>query len=380
MIIYVRGIARIQHGETAEVYEIHEDELEWESVGGDERSMGPETIYQAIVEHEELGELRWTISEYPVGAEGIKDTNVGKHRVIEDFEYGLEHEPEFDDGDPGQILDQLKNDPKWAASLTKSTIVRYLIEWFQNFYEDPANETPYNSREGGYQYIYGGPYSAEEELRDSFEGVVSDEAIMQAVEELQRDGIFDWAPSDRHPEKIAFYDNGDEEELGQEQDQYDFDSLRRIAAENGATGLGTEKEAITRAEVLDLLAALKADLPQEAKHGGIGHNNPPGEFDLQGKELIEVSESLEVIEAELRDDAPNIERVAERASFIKRAAGWLANKLDKTVDEFCKAFGSTLGKAVGVGLPAAVLASPYWGKLIALLGGLKEWLLIVLGL
>ena len=79
MLIYTRGSAVIEHGETSEVFEICEDELDWEPIGGHKRGMGPETIYQALIDHNELGELRWTMSEYPVGAEGPKTTDVGKH-------------------------------------------------------------------------------------------------------------------------------------------------------------------------------------------------------------------------------------------------------------------------------------------------------------
>ena len=31
-----------------------------------------------------------------------------------------------------------------------ATLAKYLVDWFHYFYEDPANETPYNGREGGY--------------------------------------------------------------------------------------------------------------------------------------------------------------------------------------------------------------------------------------
>ena len=79
--------------------------------------------------------------------------------------------------------------------------------WVHYFYEDPANETPYNGREGGYLYIKGGPYSAEDELRENFEDVVPEDAILVAVEEIQSDGLFDWAPSHRHPDSIDFYED-----------------------------------------------------------------------------------------------------------------------------------------------------------------------------
>ena len=72
MIIYARGTAIIEHHDSGEQFEIYDDELDWEPVGGDDRGMGPETIYEALIEHDELGDLRWTISEYPAGAENFK--------------------------------------------------------------------------------------------------------------------------------------------------------------------------------------------------------------------------------------------------------------------------------------------------------------------
>lgn len=44
-----------------------------------------------------------------------------------------------------------------------------MVNWFFERYEDPANGVPYDGREGGYQYVAGGPYDAEEELRDALD-------------------------------------------------------------------------------------------------------------------------------------------------------------------------------------------------------------------
>lgn len=378
MIIYVRGAAIIEHRDSGEQFEIYDDELDWEPVGGDDRGMGPETIYEALVEHEELGDLRWTVSEYPVGAENFKGTNVGVHRVVEDFDYGLEHEPEIDDDDPANLRDRFKNNPDWTKALTKATVAKYLVDWFHYFYEDPANETPYNSREGGYLYIKGGPYSAEEELRENFEDVVPEDAILEAVADIQSNGLFDWAPSPRHTASIDFYEDAVAENYAQE--DFSFEEIQEIASEGPGAGLGGEKEKAARDAVLEQIAALKDDLPKPASHGGIGHNHPPQEFELQGEELEEAAESLDKIEAELASDEPNVEAVAQKASFLRKAVGWVAGKIDTTVDEFCKSFGKTLGAAAAVAVPAAVLALPYWGKLAVLLGSLKEWLLLALGL
>ena len=94
MKIVCKGNARIKHAETGELFNIEEDELDWESVGGDERQMGPEIHYEASIEHTELGTLTWGLWEYPVGVQNYNKTEIGSHILVQDFEYGLEHEPE----------------------------------------------------------------------------------------------------------------------------------------------------------------------------------------------------------------------------------------------------------------------------------------------
>ena len=66
----------------------------------------------------------------------------------------------------------------------------FLVNWFLKRYEDPANNTPYESREGGYIYLYGGPYDARDELEDNFPDNPS--ALDDAIEELEAISI-DWA-------------------------------------------------------------------------------------------------------------------------------------------------------------------------------------------
>jgi hypothetical protein len=97
--IYCSGTAQIRHKTTGVLYSIESDELDWDAVGGDERQMGQEIRYEAVLDHPVLGHLRWSLWEYPVGIENYHETNVDGHEVVEDFDYGLEHEadPEPDD-------------------------------------------------------------------------------------------------------------------------------------------------------------------------------------------------------------------------------------------------------------------------------------------
>lgn len=378
MILYARGSATIEHGETSEKFQIYNHELEWEPISGSDRSMGQETIYQALVDHDELGELRWTVTEYPVGAENFKETDAGKHHVVSDFDYGLEHEPDFDDDYPADLYKRIKQFPDWANSITISAMAEHLVSWFHFYYEDPQNETPYNGREGGYLYINGGPFDAEEELRDNFESVISEDAILEAVSTIQEDGTFEWAPSGQHRNKIDAMEEASAEQYNSP--GYTFEEIEEIAAKREPVNLGSKQELVTRAELLEQIAALKKALPTTGTHGGMGHNQPPVEFELEVEQQVVVAESLEVIEAELASDKPDVEAVAKKSTILNRIMGWIGGKLNTTAEEFCKGFGSTFGKAAALALPVAILTSPYWGKLVTLLGGLKDWLLPTLGM
>jgi len=91
------GTARIQHAATGAVFEIDADELDFEAIGADERNMGPEIYYQAELEHPELGTLTWSLWEYPVGIENMTETEIGSHTLLEEIDYGLQHEPDDDE-------------------------------------------------------------------------------------------------------------------------------------------------------------------------------------------------------------------------------------------------------------------------------------------
>lgn len=95
MKVYCRGVARVRHVASGKIFEIEANALHWDAVGGDDRKMGSEIHYEAVVNHSELGELTWGLWEYPVGAENYRNTDVGRHELVEDLDYGLEHnEPE----------------------------------------------------------------------------------------------------------------------------------------------------------------------------------------------------------------------------------------------------------------------------------------------
>lgn len=83
----VSGIARIQHVNAGEVFEIDPDELDFEAIGADERNMGKEIHHQAELEHPKLGTLIWGLWEYPVGFENMTETEIGPHTLLENIDY-----------------------------------------------------------------------------------------------------------------------------------------------------------------------------------------------------------------------------------------------------------------------------------------------------
>jgi len=66
--------------------------------------------------------------------------------------------------------------------------------WFFENFEDPVERTPFESREGGFIWVWGGPYNAQEELEDEFGGVVPDDVIEELTAELN-DICYEWAPA-----------------------------------------------------------------------------------------------------------------------------------------------------------------------------------------
>ncbi len=83
----------------------------------------------------------------------------------------------------------LENELKELSVEEQIEVMRY---WFKKHYENPVDRTPYESKEGGYIYISGGPYDAREELSEEFQGMASQVAINKLVEELEEESM-EWA-------------------------------------------------------------------------------------------------------------------------------------------------------------------------------------------
>ena len=184
MPIEATGRATIRDKDTGVIYEIEPGELDWEAAGGGERGMGPVTLWQAKLEHPELGELRWEMTEYPEGAAGARSDDFNGHEVLENFDIEITH-------DPDEFVDWDDTEP----SFDREAATTGMKEWFLRNYEDPANSLPHISAEGGYQWVHGGPTSAHEALGEEFGHLFPDDLIEEVADTLENEeGVVDWSP------------------------------------------------------------------------------------------------------------------------------------------------------------------------------------------
>lgn len=178
-----------------------------------------------------------------------------------------------------------------------------MLEWFAANFEDPAESTPYESAEGGYIWIWGGPYDAREQIEGMFD--LSERELNAVVDEIQSDGIYEWAP---HTSRVRPEPDDDRDV------EPDREDLRALLTE-------------LRGEI-HALRALHSELKDRPI--GMGHNGPPpDEEDLVPTEadLDETEAAIAEVEAQLdvvRVDRAILERAATKFREIAgRVRDWL---------------------------------------------------------
>jgi len=227
--IVTAGSARIRNKDTGTLHEFNALLLDWDTVSGDEEQMGTRTQWEAQLEDDELGVLTWTLWEYPPGALEFIDHDMNGHELVRDFDIAIEHDPEDSN------TDDERSGVEWAH-LPLAEQVDQIVEWFNTYFEDPQNEMPYADKDSddNYQYPWGGPYDAAEQIGDEFSGKATDEAIQAAVEQVTSEGTFDWAPTSQHPDRQAadrdYYDYPDDltDSAGPSDDEFEVVELEGI--------------------------------------------------------------------------------------------------------------------------------------------------------
>ena len=220
--------------------------------------------------------------------------------------------------------DPLTIPPDEFEGMSIDDAVELIKEWFFENFEDPAQHTPYESAEGGYQYIWGGPYDARDIIENVFADTASSELIEAAIQEIQSEGL-EWVPHSRRLQAP------DEEEPRES-------SLDDVSA--------------LHTEMLRRISSLEEAMTQmSAGVAGIGHNHPPEpieEFPLTVADQREITVAIDVLKAqpiEPQDDGKSATEAAETLKSKGQKIGeWLAKQADNFVSEAVKEAGKEFGK------------------------------------
>lgn len=101
-MISCTGKAKLKSAVTGEIFEVSPGDLDWQCIGSEEREMGAESCYSAVIEFEtSVASHRitcnWSVWEYPTGVENMTETTPVGAELLEDFEYGLGASPHEED-------------------------------------------------------------------------------------------------------------------------------------------------------------------------------------------------------------------------------------------------------------------------------------------
>lgn len=230
--------------------------------------------------------------------------------------------------------------------LNKQDKLELMEAWFRHRYEDPVHRTPHESSEGGYLYIYGGPYSARDELSE-FEGLAPEAWIEEVVDTLEQEAT-DWTSAP---------------------DEGDYDAA---PDQEGLLQIGSEEELDLRSHLQARIEELERQLAGRPPiYGMKGHNNPPEAIsDEEISDLDDLEETISELKSELGKSVPVVDNVVpqfEKATNLRdRLKAAALKKLDLATDEFAKSAGNELGKSLG--------KLAFWGPVLSALTGALSWL------
>jgi hypothetical protein len=218
--------------------------------------------------------------------------------------------------------DPVTNPPK-LAGMAKDDAVDAIRGWFFENFEDPAESTPYESAEGGYQYIWGGPYDTRDIIENVFYRRTSKAVIEAAIDEI--DEGMEWVPNSSRRQAP---DEGEE-----------FEDLEPSPSELYAR-MQEQIDAIQ--EALDHAP----DTP-----AGMGHNQPPEPLDIEpldAEDRAELSSTLGVLKAQPVEPNDNgkvaTEALAKFETKREKLGKWLLKQGEVFTTEAVKEAGKQFGK------------------------------------
>jgi hypothetical protein len=217
------------------------------------------------------------------------------------------------------------SDPPNVSRMAKGAAVEAITAWFLSNFEDPVHSTPYESAEGGYQYIWGGPYEARDIIENVFSGHARELVIEDAINELENESSV-WVPASSR----------------QQPPEPDVDEPDPIEVQSPEQLHQAVKQRISDLE--DLLD--KVPRPPS----GIGHNHPPEPMDIEpldGSDREEIRDALTVLKSQPAEPTNPAPAAAALLTFeTKRAklGKWLAQQGQLFTREAVKEAGKQFGK------------------------------------
>jgi hypothetical protein len=252
---------------------------------------------------------------------------------------------------PGYSADDLR-------AMSSKDQVTAMVEWFERQFEDPQNETPYNKELGGYVYLWGGPFDANDQIQEEFSEAVDFDTMMLAVERVQDDGTVEWAPQTGGD----FYEYPDEDDRVASGEIVDGDRDWPQIIPDRPPEPEARADVIRRLDELEaivqpLLARFEAE---EQAPPMMGHNNPPEELEIvqavPREEWLQVKAAIDVIRQQTEVQQPDIEGVERSNNRLLAAAtalaGWIRNRVNAGVDA-----ATTIGVAYGIANPEVAKAA-----------------------
>lgn len=226
------------------------------------------------------------------------------------------------------------------SKLNGDELVEAVKDWFFDNFEDPVENTPYDSREGGYQYIWGGPYETHEIIADHFPGIPEDvaETIIQELERTTNE----WTVSDRR--------------------LYDEDPPEPSPYEDIQSALDRLEDALRQVHPFS---------------SAIGGNHPPDEIgvppyrDEDKRSIVQAIEILRAPEQELDTKPEEVEKAAEE---LKTVGEKLVDYLKQQGEHFSESFSKEVGKRAAQGIVFLGVWQVLAGRLLEAYEAVKAWL------
>ncbi|MHC8509368.1 MAG: hypothetical protein ACYYKD_08215 [Rhodospirillales bacterium] len=206
--------AVIQDEATAIRYVIRADELMWrKSVNLDPKHAGYLYLHYGELDHPELGSVIFYAWE---GTNNIITFDVARINSGIDSVKGIDSIVGFDSIGHIKIVENFTTYSPYTSykyegedeSTSEDKIVEMMNDWFFSNYEDPVHRLPYISAEGGYQWIWGGPYDAREQIGDNF-SEFPEHLIEKAVGVVEVEGTHEWSPVSKPEDYEDFEDDGE---------------------------------------------------------------------------------------------------------------------------------------------------------------------------